>query len=240
MAWGSSPSVTTGYVETIGAGGTQNFSASLTAGDTGFAVFTIYDSGVDPQGGSFKVYDNVGGSGTPWTVIWGQVTSDPTRCFIAYRENLPSGITTVSVQPKNGSGVYLGGAVFSFNGGATSSSLDNSNDGGTPGSLPFTVTSLTVGGTGRLVIACGADSPSSGGTTWTTPSGFFDIANTADSDNDNPVNVVYQVASGSGPFAPTFTPNGQTGAANGRGVIAAFIAAGGGGGGATIMGQACL
>lgn len=228
MAWGATPSVTSSRTDWIIQSGDLTVTVSMTAGHTGFFACIIYDSGVDPNSGAVAVNDNVGGQA--WTLVWGPLKADNSRFLIAFRENLPSGVTSVTMHPNNGGGSYGAVIAFAFSGGATSAGLDTSNGASTPGPSPWTMQSLTAGAVDYLIIGLAANGAASGGTTYTTPSGFTDLTNIADVDTHNALEVFYKVATGTtGPFAPVITENGQVTPGDVDGFIASFKVAGGGG-----------
>lgn len=202
---------------------------SFTAGKHAVVAGSIY-------GTTITVSDS---SSTSWTV---QKITDggPNSAFVAYRENMPSGITSVTVT----SDILAYGAVWvdEWDGVATSSSQDGSAVTAVNNTTP--VNSL---GTGNitptdpncLIYAAGSADDNST-TAWNTSLAsptWTEIGQEADTTASHATQVLFIVASGStGPFSRTFSyPPGNAQMCT---ILVAFKPAAGASD--TLMGQACL
>lgn len=161
-----------------------------------------------------------GGSnvGSAWSIVQSANSASDIRSAIAYLENCPSGILSVLITFINTGTFYGNWDVSRWSGVQTSSSLDqqnSSNTGPSPGSI-------TNGAATDLVLVAGDDDDSTAGS-WNAVTNFTEIFQEGDTTAHHATQVVYQIASSTGPFNPTLTYVGS--AATGSGVIVSFKAA---------------
>jgi hypothetical protein len=153
------------------------------------------------SGGAWNVRNNVIGASGKWF-----------NATIAYRENAPAGMTSVTIGNLDATGNFITAKSEEFSGVATSNSLDtaatgggqvNSSNAGPTGTLASG--NMTTGNSGSLVIGicCSDDSANS---SWaSTLNGFTSMLAEGNSNSFQVAQSVFQVAAGStGPFSLTW------------------------------------
>ena len=177
----------------IGTGFTYN--RSMTAGTHGVLEVTAAAGG-----GGYGAPTVSDSSSTAWTIIEKRNAANTVIGFFAYRENLPSGLTSVTVGSLASGAITYGFSEWS--GVATSSSVDQ-NPGGTTGANPLSTGSITNTDANCLIIALGA-SDDSNNLAWASNAGWTTRWEEPDTNTTNAGKVIYQIASGStGPFSAT-------------------------------------
>lgn len=178
--------------------GSKAIAYAFTAGKHGIVSGSIY-------GTTVSVVDS---SSTAWTVVK-VADAGPNLVFVAYRENMPSGITSVTPTSDN-SGAYGAVWVDEWSGVATSSSQDGSAVTAVNNTTPvnsLATGNLTATDPNCLIYAVGSGDDGSN-TAWNTSlaGGWTEIGQEPDTTSSHAAQVLYTIASGStGPFARTFS-----------------------------------
>lgn len=179
-----SPGVVTGFT----------YSRAMTAGV--LALLEVTAAGGGPYGAP-TVSDS---SATAWTVVEKRNAANTVLGFFAYRANLPSGITSVTV-----SGLASGAVSYGFsewNSVATTSPVDQ-NPGGTTGANPLSTGAITNVDANCLIVALGS-SDDSNNLAWAANAGWTTRWEEPDTTVSNAGKVIYQISTGStGPFSAT-------------------------------------
>lgn len=162
-------------------------------------------------------------SATGWTVLT-QSDSGPNVAFVAYRANMPAGITSVTISCTGSA--FGAAAADEFSGVATSSPQDGSAVLATNNGPVNTLASgnLTASQAGDLIVgAASADDGSN--VAWNTTLGSWtQIFQEPDTTTSHAAQTAFQVGSGTGPFALTWSyPPGDSQMSS---VLVAFKATG--------------
>jgi hypothetical protein len=177
-----------------GVGTGFTYSRSMTAGTHALLEVTAAGAGAY---GAPAVSDS---SSTAWTIVEKRNAANTVIGFFAYRENLPSGITSVTVSSLASGAITYG--FSEWNGVATSSSVDQ-NSGGTTGANPLSTGSITNVDANCLVVVIGG-SDDSLTSAWSANAGWTTRWEEGDTNTTNAGKCLYQIASSNtGPFSAT-------------------------------------
>jgi hypothetical protein len=175
----------------IGTGFT--YSRAMTSGTHALLEVTAGSAGAY---GAPAVSDS---SSTAWTIVEKRNAANAVIGFFAYRENLPSGITSVTVSSLASGAITYG--FSEWNGVATSSSVDQSLSA--TGANPLSTGSITNVDANCLVVAIGGSDDSST-SAWSANAGWTTRWEEGDTNTTNAGKCIYQIASSNtGPFSAT-------------------------------------
>lgn len=193
---------------------------STTANNWLVCCGSIFQTGTTPAI-AISLSDSSGAGS--WTVLTSP-NGNNKYSFIAFKENIASGITTVTINAAGSSNFYCVSAD-EFSGGATTSSQDKTT--GATGARPLSTGSITNTGNPNDLIIAVANSDDSGSSAWVANSGWTTFAEEGDSTVHVCSKSIFQIASSNtGPWSATFDYPIE--ATAGSAIIASFVPAGGG------------